>query len=316
MKPLLTVFAWMRACAIPALLLSSSALRLAATDGPPPIPTAPAQEEAHPSSVALWDQGAPGSEARKDEPERVDWRQEPDIVFPVTYNIHHPSITPFLPAAGRATGAAIIVAPGGGHMFLTMDREGYDVGQWLADHGIAAFVLKYRLARDKAGRSPYQVEVNALADGQRAIRLVRSRAGEWGVDPARIGFLGFSAGGELAVLVSTRSDAGHSSSADPVERASSRPDFTVLGYPGISPDKVTITKDQPPVFLFSAFDDARTSITNATLFLKYRAAGVPAEIHVYSEGGHGFGVRRRPMAVSDWPDQLVAWMRDRGYLKR
>jgi endo-1,4-beta-xylanase len=246
----------------------------------------------------------------------VDWRQEPDIVFPVTFNIHDPSITPFLPSPDKATGAAIVVAPGGGHMFLTMDREGYDVGQWLADHGIAAFVLKYRLARDKAGNSPYKVETHALADAQRSIRLVRSRAGEWGVNPSRIGFMGFSAGGELAVLLSTHADAGNAGADDPVEHQSSRPDFTVLGYPGISPDKVAITAGMPPVFMFSAYDDARTSITNASLFLKYRAAGVPAEIHIYSEGGHGFGVRQRPMAASSWPDRLVDWMRDRGYLQK
>jgi endo-1,4-beta-xylanase len=306
---------WIRTTALPALLFSFSAIRLAAADAPPPIPATPAQEEDHPASIALWPNGAPGSEARKDEKERVDWRQEPDIVFPVTFNIHNPTITPFLPAKGQATGAAIVVAPGGGHMFLTMDREGYDVGKWLADHGIAAFVLKYRLARDKAGNSPYKVEVDALADAKRAIRTVRSRADEWGVNPARIGFMGFSAGGELAVLVSTRSDSGKADSDDPVERLSSRPDFTILGYPGIPADKVAITADLPPVFMFSAYDDARTSITNASLFLKYRTAGVPAEIHIYSEGGHGFGVRDRPMAVTSWPDRLVGWMRDRGFLQ-
>jgi acetyl esterase/lipase len=307
---------WIRAAAIPALLLSSSALRVAAADAPPPIPSTPAQEEDHPASIPLWTNGAPGSEARKDEKERVDWRQEPDIVFGVTYNIHNPSLTPFLPSKDQATGAAIVVAPGGGHMFLTMDREGYDVGKWLAEHGIAAFVLKYRLARDKAGSSPYKVEVNALADAQRSIRLVRSRAGEWGVNPARIGFLGFSAGGELAVLLSTHSDAGQAGADDAVEHQSSRPDFTVLGYPGISPDKVTITKDLPPVFMFSAYDDARTSITNASLFLKYRAVGVPAEIHIYSQGGHGFGIRHRPLAASSWPDRLVGWMTDQGFLPK
>jgi acetyl esterase/lipase len=312
----LAILPWIRAAALPVLLFSGSALRLAAADAPPPIPATPAQEEDHPASIPLWANGAPGSEARKDEKERSDWRQEPDIVFAVTYNIHNPSITPFLPSKDQATGAAIVVAPGGGHMFLTMDREGYDVGKWLADHGIAAFVLKYRLARDKAGNSPYKVETNALADAQRSIRLVRSRAGEWGVNPARIGFLGFSAGGELAVLLSTHSDPGQPGSDDAVEQQSSRPDFTVLGYPGISPDKVTITKDLPPVFMFSAYDDARTSITNASLFLKYRAAGVPAEIHIYSEGGHGFGIRNRPLAASSWPDRLVAWMTDQGFLQK
>ena len=128
--------------------------------------------------------------------------------------------------------------------------------------------------------------------------------------------MGFSAGGELAVLLSTHSGAGQPSADDAVERQSSRPDFTVLGYPGISPDKVTITKGLPPVFMFSAYDDARTSITNASLFLKYRAAGVPAEIHIYSQGGHGFGIRQRPLAASSWPDRLVGWMADQGFLAK
>jgi endo-1,4-beta-xylanase len=261
--------------------------------------------------VPLWPNGAPGSEARKDEKEVVGVHLRDT---PIVYNIHNPNLTVYLPAAGTATGAAIIVAPGGGHMFLSYIHEGTGVTEWLSQHGIAAFLLKYRLAKDQAGNSPYKVEPDALADAQRSIRLVRSRAAEWGIDPARIGFMGFSAGGELAVLATTHADPGKSDSADPVEQQSSRPDFTVLGYPGISPDKVTITSGMPPVFMFSAYDDARTSITNASLFLKYRAAGVPAEIHIYNEGGHGFGIRNRPLPVSSWPQRLLEWMGDRKLL--
>jgi len=155
------------------LLVPAAAL---AADTPPPIPKKPAQEKRHPPSILLWPDGAPGSEARKDQKEVVNWRQEPDIVFPVTSNIHHPSITPYLPSKRNATGAAIIIAPGGAHRFLTTDREGYDMGEWLRERGIAGFVLKYRLARDAAGGSTYKVDVEALADMQRAIRLVRSHA--------------------------------------------------------------------------------------------------------------------------------------------
>ena len=261
--------------------------------------------------VPLWPNGAPGSEARKDEKEIVGVHLKDT---PIVYNIHNPNLTVYLPAPGTATGAAVIVAPGGGHMFLSYIHEGTSVTEWLSQHGITAFLLKYRLARDQAGNSPYSVEGHALADTLRSIRLVRSRAAEWGVNPARIGFMGFSAGGELAVLAATRSDAGNPAAADSVERQSSRPDFVVLGYPGIAPEKVTITSAAPPAFMFSAYDDARTSITNASLFLKYEAAKVPAEIHIYNRGGHGFGIRDRPLPVSSWPARLLEWMGDRGLL--
>jgi endo-1,4-beta-xylanase len=288
---------------------------------PPAIPAAPAQEEAHPPSFPLWAGGAPGYEGRRDEPERVDWRQEPDIVFPVTFNIHNPSLTPFLPAPGKATGAAVIVAPGGGDMFLTMDREGYDTGRWLADHGVAAFVLKYRLARDRAGNSPYRVEVEALADTLRSIRTVRARAPEWGVDPARVGFLGFSAGGELAALAMSRYDAGNPAAADPIERLSSRPDFVGLIYPGIAAivksGGVKVDAQTPPAFLSCAADDQPATVANLTnLFLQLRQAGVGAELHIYSTGGHGYGVRQRPLEVTGWPLQLMGWMGDSGLLAR
>jgi endo-1,4-beta-xylanase len=265
-----------------------------------------------PLAVPLWAGGAPGSEARMHEAEVVGMH---DANTPMVYNIHNPSLTVYLPAAGTATGAAIIVAPGGGHQFLSYVHEGSAVAEWLSQHGIAAFLLKYRLARDQAGHSPYKVEVDGVADAHRAIRLVRSRATEWSVNPARIGILGFSAGGELAFLASLHSDAGKAGADDPIERFSSRPDFTCLGYPGIGGDAVAITQDMPPAFMFSAYDDARTSNTIASLFLKYRAAGVPAEIHIFNRGGHGFGIRDRPMPVTSWPLWLQDWMGDRGLLR-
>jgi endo-1,4-beta-xylanase len=261
--------------------------------------------------IPLWINGAPGSETRRNEPEKVGVHLRDT---PIVYNIHNPNLTVYLPSAATATGAAIIVAPGGGHMFLSYIHEGTGVTEWLSQHGIAAFLLKYRLAKDQAGGSTYQVERDALADSERAIRLVRSHAAEWGINPARIGFMGFSAGGELAVLATEHADPGRADAIDPIERQSSRPDFTILGYPGIQPDRVTITAGMPPVFMFSAYDDARTSITNASLFLKYRAAGVPAELHIYSQGGHGFGIRDRPLPVSSWPSRLLDWMGNRGFL--
>jgi acetyl esterase/lipase len=282
----------------------------------PAIPNRPALESPHPAPILLWSGGAPGSDTRKGEPESVGWRQEPDIVFPIIYNIHNPSLTPFFPSRNKATGAAVIIAPGGGHMQLTIDREGYDLGKWLADHGVAAFVLKYRLARDRTGNSPYKVEVDALADAQRAIRLVRTRATEWGINPARVGFLGFSAGGELAVLTGGHFDSGKTDAVDPIERQGSRPDFIAPIYPGgLRRPEANVSKDTPPVFLLCAFDDSMPEQLS-NYFIALKKAGVNAELHIYNSGGHGFGVRERPLAVSLWPQRLFEWMDDRGFLKK
>jgi endo-1,4-beta-xylanase len=290
-------------------------------DGPPPIPDETAIETAHPPAVPLWEEGAPGSVQRRHEAERVDWRQEPDIVFPVTSNIHQPSLVPYLPPRERATGIAVIIAPGGGHMFLTMDREGYDLARWLADRGVAAFVLKYRLARDRSTpegqHQPYQVATHALADAQRAVRLIRHRAAEWGVRPDQVGFIGFSAGGEVAFLAATRSGAGQPDATDPVDRLGSRPDFQALVYPGLPRgDNRPLPADTPPTFLLSAFDDARPTQQLATLLTQLRAAGIPTEVHIYQRGGHGFGVRDRPLPVSRWPDHFLAWLHDLAALPR
>ena len=293
--------------------------------GGPPIPTTAPTESAHPTSVVLWPNGAPGSEARKDEPEIVGWRQEIDIVFPIIYNIHNPTITPFIPSKDTATGCAVIIAPGGGHMFQTIDREGYDLGKWLADHGIAAFVLKYRLARDDgtpAGTpQPYTVARDAAADAKRAMRVVRSRAAEWGVDPNRVGFIGFSAGGEVAADLILADDQGKPDAADPLDRLDSRPNFVGFGYSGM---RVTGADwkpptDMPPTFLLCAAGD-RENIAGPSgqvqLYSALRANKVPVELHIFEEGGHGFGVRQWSYSVSTWPNLFRAWLNDRGLLKK
>ena len=254
------------------------------------------------------------------EPEHVSWRQEPDLVFPVISNIHNPSLTPFLPTA-NASGCAVVIAPGGGHMQLTIDREGYDLARWLAERGIAAFVLKYRLARDgsapKPNQSRYTVEGAALADTQRAIRLIRSRAPEWKINPDRIGVLGFSAGGELALLAALRSADGQIDAPDPVDRLSAHPNFFAPIYSGgfQRPD-LSVSKSTPPAFLACAYDD-RMAEQSATFFVALRQAGVNAELHIYNRGGHGFGVRtdRPDLGVSTWHNRFVEWLSDRGFLQ-
>jgi endo-1,4-beta-xylanase len=289
----------------------------------PAIPNRPAVESPHPAAVALWPNGAPGFEARKDEPEQISWRQEADIVFPIIFNIHNPSISPFLPAPGKATGAAVIIAPGGGNMFLTIGREGYDLARWLADRGVAAFVLKYRLARDNANTAsgqpqPYSADVHAAADGIRAIRLVRSRAAEWHVNPDRIGIMGFSAGGAVVLNAVSHYDAGKPGAADPVERQSSRPNFFAPIYTGGFPRiEAGLGKDTtPPAFLVCAFDDSMPE-QMASFLVALHKAGVNGELHIFNSGGHGFGVRSdRTMSVGGWPNLFLAWLNDRGFLKK
>jgi endo-1,4-beta-xylanase len=258
------------------------------------------------SEVPLWPSGAPGSEGFTGK-EVVDARG-------MVSNIHNPTLTLYLPPKEEATGAAVVICPGGGHRYLAIDHEGHDAAKWLASIGVAGFVLKYRLAR--AEGSTYKVDVHALEDGQRAIRMVRNRAQEWGVDPARVGMMGFSAGGEVTALAATRFDAGVEGATDPVDRLSSRPDFQVLVYPGIRVDTLNITKDTPPTFLISANDDRRPSRSNVDFYLALVQAGVPAELHIYARGGHGFGMRDRKVPVSSWTARLQEWMTDSGFLRK
>jgi endo-1,4-beta-xylanase len=196
-----------------------------------------------------------------------------------------------------------------------VDHEGYNVARWLSERGTTAFVLKNRLARQT--NSTYSIEVHALADTQRAVRLVRSRAKEWGVNPAAVGVLGFSAGRELAALACMKFDAGNEAATDAVERQGSRPDFQALIYPGRS-RRIEPATNSPPVFLACAFND-RPDISEglAELYLRFKKAGVPAELHIYADGGHGFGLRtKNAKPVGSWPERFSDWLRDRGFAKQ
>lgn len=283
------------------LLATSLLLALAATAATP----APV--------VPLWPNGAPGSEKRRTEPEKV--------VGSNVSNIHHPSLTVYLPAPDKATGCAVIVAPGGGHARLAIQHEGYNVAQWLADHGVAAFVLKYRLSKDDANPAgapqPYAFDVHGLADTQRALRLVRARATEWGVNPATVGVMGFSAGGEVAFLAAMRAEPGRADAADPVDRLSARPDFQALIYPGKS-QLIAPEKGAPPVFLAAGYGD-RPDISEglARVYLLFKQVGVPAELHLYAGAGHGFGVRESNTSPAGaWIVRFHEWLADRKFLAR
>lgn len=267
-----------------ALLLLATALQ--AADTPPAIP--------------LWPAGAPGSEARKDEAEK----QEGSNVV----NVHNPSITPFIPTKD-ATGVAVLIAPGGGHSKLCLGHEGYALAEWFRDHGVVAFVLKYRLAREKG--STYTIQDHAMADTRRALRMIRSRAKEWNIRPDRVGVMGFSAGGELAAFAAMKNDPGKPDAPDSIERESSRPDFQALIYPGTS-GLFSAEKGMPPLFIACGYGD-RPDIAEgmATLYLKYKAAGVKAELHIYSEAGHGFGYRPgTTTAAGKWPERFMEWLKD------
>jgi endo-1,4-beta-xylanase len=261
-----------------------------------------------PDPVYLWPAGAPGSEG-KSAPESVRITEQGEHVIS---SIHRPSILPYIPPKGTATGAAVLVIPGGGHRELWMDHEGYNIAAWLGHHGIAAFVLKYRLAQE-AG-STYTVEGTELSDVQRALRLIRSRSTEWGVDPNRLGVVGFSAGGELAALASTHIAYGSPDAVDPIERQSSRPDFQALIYPAI-PKDIALTKATPPAFLACGEED-RPDIAQGVpeLYLALRRAGVSAELHVFSKTGHGFGLRESNHGPSAaWLSLFLEWMDAQGF---
>ncbi len=218
---------------------------------------------------------------------------------------------------------AVIIAPGGSYRALSMNKEGRLPANYLNTLGIAAFVLKYRLG-------PKYHHPIELGDIQRAIRTVRARAAEWHIDPARIGVLGFSAGGHLASTASTHFDAGDAMAGDPIDRAGSRPDFAILGYPktnllgenadpalarNLSTD-TQITADTPPTFLFHTNADTTVPVENSIYyFLALRKAGVPAEMHIFKDGAHGAGMPMQDPALSEWPKVLANWLRAGGFLK-
>ncbi len=257
------------------------------------------------SVVYLWSETAPGSEG-KTAPEKVREQDGDQIIS----SVHRPSLTVYLPEGKTATGAAVIVAPGGSYRELWITHEGYRVGEWLSRHGVAAFILKYRLPRE-AG-STYTIEGTALADMQRAIRTVRAHASEWRIDPQRVGVMGFSAGAHLAGLAATHYADPTGPAGDDIDRQSAKPAFQALIYPPKM--DFAYTRDTPQAFLLCGGDDPISAGVPA-VYQAMKNAGVPVELHIYAGVGHGFGIRaRNSPRVAGWTDRLLDWMSDRGLL--
>jgi len=250
--------------------------------------------------VSIWTSGAPGVGDRKNEKEVSIGAGD----FERVTNIHDPTLTVYLPV--KASGTGIVVCPGGGHRHLAVEHEGKNVARLLNPLGVAIFVLKYRLA--KAERSTYTVDRDALADVKQAMRVVREHARPWGLVEGKLGLMGFSAGGEVVALGSSRFD---------VERGvSSRPDFQVLLYPGGNLNAIVYGKDAPPAFLLVADDDKTPAVAETGLYQSLKQAGVSAEVHIFESGGHGFGIKpaTKSLVGRTWVDRLTDWMRVRGLL--
>ncbi len=254
--------------------------------------------------IPLWEKGAPGFEKLRDVPERAKdyWVK----------SVNNPTLTVFLPPKDKATGTAVVVCPGGGHRLLVFNAEGMEPGKFLSDLGVTVFLLKYRLGRDTI--PPYKVLVNAREDGCRAMRLVRSRAAEWGIDPNKIGMMGFSAGGEVVDMTTFAPDSPHH---DAVDNQSAKPNFLIQIYPGPSFIPDDIPADAPPIFLLAADDDVCCSPSVMKLLEGYRKAKVPVEAHIFTKGDHGFnmGNRSRLKSINTWPQRLADWLSDNNYLK-
>ncbi|MEK7830375.1 MAG: alpha/beta hydrolase, partial [Acidobacteriota bacterium] len=274
---------------------------------------------ADPQTVYLWPSGHPTLQGANEKEVTTPPNPQPGQRIASIVNVHNPSIevhlAPATKATGKATGAALVVAPGGGHRQLVWGSEGTDLLEWLHAMGVHVFILKYRLAFTPNYK--YTVEGEALQDTQRAIRIVRQRAREWGVNPSRVGVLGFSAGGALGALADIRFDRGKPDAADPIERQSCRPDFVGLVYPGWAPMDITARPDSAPAFLTSAgLDDAFHAKQTVEFHDSLFKAGVQTDLHIYAHGGHGGGIRPRDgIPFGAWPKRFEEWLADLGMLK-
>jgi acetyl esterase/lipase len=277
--------------------------------------------------VKLWPKGTPGPVVSPKPEETFEGKR-------VRY-VSEPMLYVYLPTRELNTGVAVIICPGGGYGIEAMDHEGYDVAEFLQSHGIAGIVLKYRL--------PYGHSELPLQDAQQAMRLVRSHSQEWAIDPGKVGIAGFSAGGHLASTLSTHFDTGNKDADNAIDKQSCRPDFSILLYPVITfkeewghmgsrenligktndwkiiekfCNELQVTSQTPPAFIALADDDAGVKPRNSIeYYLALKREGIPAELHIFKEGGHGFGMNKRGKAHDQWPLMMVEWMKAMRYIK-
>ena len=276
-----------------------------------------------PRPISLWPDRAPGETASL--PPEADTTKPGDELIAGRRvirlgNVSTPTMTIYRPDPARNTGAAMLVCPGGGYFILSMDLEGTEACEWLNSVGVTAVLLKYRVPR-RAGLSPYTAP---LQDAQRSLGLVRSQAKVLGIDPDRIGVLGFSAGGHLAAALSNNHGVRSYAAVDAADQASCRPDFCVLVYPaylnamdrdgGLAPELSVSATNTPPTFIAQAQDDVGYIDAGLAYYLALKNAKVPAELHLYPNGGHGYGLRRTAVTVTTWPDRVTDWMRASGWL--
>jgi acetyl esterase/lipase len=268
--------------------------------------------------ILLWPKGAPDEKGGVGEEQSVTSQETP----PVTRiaNVTKPTLTVFQPPRDKRNGTAVIVCPGGGYGKLAWNKEGTEVCEWLNSIGVTAFALKYRVPK-RAGDDTHRLP---LQDAQRALSLVRHRAAEWGIDPQRIGIMGFSAGGHLSAATSTNHDKRAYDPADDADRVSCRPDFALLIYPAylvakgsqqVAPD-LPVTSKTPPTFLAQTEDDDVRVECSLFYYLALKNAKVPAEMHLYPNGGHGYGLRPSDKLISTWPKRAADWLRSLGLLER
>lgn len=254
--------------------------------------------------IFLWKNGAPGFEHLKDEPERAKdyWVK----------NVHNPSLTVYRPE--NPNGTAVIICPGGGHNKLVITAEGDEAAKYLNSLGITAFVLKYRLPREE--NSPYDLDIHLREDGLRAMRTVRSKAKEFGLNSDKIGFLGFSAGGEVVAEVMYKNNQADITSNDVVEKMDAKPNFQILVYPGPLGIPDNFPKDLPPAFLVVTNDDVCCSSPVVKILNGYRKMNASVELHLYSKGGHAFnmGTRSELKSLQNWPDRLKDWLQVEGLI--